>query len=86
MTAVNLYLKIHCLGILKSITNSEVVEIAWPQNNQLETALLTLVTAYPNVANELPRCACAIGDEIVPRSYQLQAGDELVLLPPVGGG
>lgn len=79
-------LKVHCLGILQSQAGQAVGEIDWPQDGSIETALVALVEKYPAVANELPRCACAIGDEIVPRSYQLQAGDELVLLPPVGGG
>lgn len=79
-------LKIHCLGILQSKVGQAICEVDWPQDNSIETALATLVEAHPAVASELPRCACAIGDEIVPRSYQLQAGDELVLLPPVGGG
>ena len=79
-------LKIHCLGILQSQTGQAEIQIEWPQDGSIETALATLVEKHPAVSNELPRCACAIGDEIVPRSYQLQAGDELVLLPPVGGG
>lgn len=79
-------LKIHCLGILQSQAGQALVEIDWPADSQINTALNSLIAQYPAVANELPRCACAIGDEIVPRSYQLQTGDELVLLPPVGGG
>ena len=79
-------LTIHCLGNLQSKTGHTEVEVQWPQDNIIETALATLVAAYPAVANELPRCACAIGDELVPRSHKLQSGDELVLLPPVGGG
>ena len=79
-------LKIFCLGILQNQVGNAEIEIDWPRDSTIETALVTLVETYPAVANELPRCACAIGDEIVPRSYQLQAGDELVLLPPVGGG
>lgn len=79
-------LNIHCLGILQSKTGSALVEIDWPENGSIELALANLEAQYPAVAGELPRCACAIGDQIVPRSHQLNAGDELVLLPPVGGG
>lgn len=79
-------LKVHCLGILQSQTGHAEVHIAWPQDNAVGTALKTLMQQFPSVAAELPRCACAIGDQIVARDYQLQTGDELVLLPPVGGG
>lgn len=79
-------LNIHCLGILQSKTGSALVEIDWPEHGSIELALANLIAKHPAVANELPRCACAIGDQIVPRSHQLKAGDELVLLPPVGGG
>lgn len=79
-------LTIHCLGILQSKTGAERVSIDWPENGSIEAVLVTLESQWPALASELPRCACAIGDELVPRSYQLQAGDELVLLPPVGGG
>lgn len=79
-------LSIHCLGILQSKTGSALVETDWPEDGIIENALVALEAQYPAVSGELPRCACAIGDEIVPRRHQLQAGDELVLLPPVGGG
>lgn len=79
-------LKVRCLGILQSLTGEAVVEIDWPQDNAIENVLNTLVARYPSIAKELPRCACAIGDELVPRNHRLQANDELVLLPPVGGG
>lgn len=38
------------------------------------------------LAQELPRCAFALGDTLVPRSHALGEGDELAVLPPVGGG
>lgn len=79
-------LTIHCLGNLQSITGHSDVQIEWPHDSSIETALTALTATYPTLANELPRCACAIGDRLVPRSHQLQSGDELVLLPPVGGG
>lgn len=79
-------LKIHCLGILQTHTGSPLVEIEWPADNKIETALTTLQKSWPSISGELARCACAIGDALVKREHTLQAGDELVLLPPVGGG
>lgn len=38
------------------------------------------------LAAELPRCAYAVGTELVGRDHALKAGDELAVLPPVSGG
>lgn len=41
---------------------------------------------YPDSAVILAKCACAMGDEIIPRSYSLNKDSTLVLLSPVAGG
>lgn len=41
---------------------------------------------YPDSAAILAKCACAIGDEMIPRSYLLDKNATLVLLSPVAGG
>ncbi len=38
------------------------------------------------LAGELPRCAYAVGADIVSPDHALKAGDELSVLPPVSGG
>lgn len=49
-------------------------------------ALAAELEAVGDLAAELPRCAFAIGTELVPRSHVLAAGDEVAVLPPVSGG
>ena len=45
-----------------------------------------IAARWPQLAAELRRTACAIGDELVSRSARLAPGAELNLLPPVSGG
>lgn len=49
-------------------------------------AVLLLQHEYPELAGAIERCACAVGDAIVPRAALLPANDPIVLLPPVSGG
>jgi molybdopterin synthase sulfur carrier subunit len=49
-------------------------------------ALLLLQHEYPELAGAIERCACAVGDAIVPRLAPLPRADPIVLLPPVSGG
>ena len=41
---------------------------------------------YPDCASLLEKCACAIGEEIIPRRHRLTNHCTLVLLSPVAGG
>jgi len=41
---------------------------------------------YPAVAPLLPRCAAAVNRTYVPAETVLHEGDELVFIPPLGGG
>ena len=52
----------------------------------VQDILIHLTDAYPAFSAQAERTACAVGDELVPRSYALATGDTLVLIPPVAGG
>lgn len=52
----------------------------------LEQALKQLAEIKPDLSENLERCACAIGDELVSRSMLLNADARVALLPPVAGG
>ncbi|BBF78798.1 MAG TPA: molybdopterin synthase sulfur carrier subunit [Acinetobacter ursingii] len=41
---------------------------------------------YPQAEKALERCACAIGEDIIPRQTTLKHDCTLVLLSPVAGG
>jgi len=44
------------------------------------------LAAHGELAQELDRCAFAIGSSLVARAHGLAEGDELAVLPPVSGG
>lgn len=52
----------------------------------LEQALKQLADIKPDLSENLERCACAIGDELVSRSMLVEANTRVALLPPVAGG
>lgn len=48
--------------------------------------LAARLASHGELARELPRCAFAVGDDLVPRTHRLAEGDEVAVLPPVSGG
>ena len=57
-----------------------------PDGAIVADVVATLGTRSGDVAELLTRCAIAVGDEIVPTSHPLAAGDLVAVLPPVAGG
>lgn len=49
-------------------------------------ALIDALDGDPGLLAELDRCAFAVGTDLVPRTYVLNDGDEVAILPPVSGG
>lgn len=81
------HVNVQLFGILQQVGGArerEVTVDALPVS--VADALASLVAAVPALGAHLAHTACAVGDEIVDRSTRLEAGDTLVLLPPVSGG
>ncbi|MCS3526276.1 MoaD/ThiS family protein [Acinetobacter johnsonii] len=55
-------------------------------DSSVTVVLKDLVAQYPAVHTLLERCACAMGEDIVPRQIVLSRDCTLVLLSPVAGG
>lgn len=55
-------------------------------DSSVTVVLKGLVAQYPDVHTVLERCACAIGEDIIPRQTILSRDCTLVLLSPVAGG
>jgi sulfur-carrier protein len=45
-----------------------------------------LLTRYPRLQTIMERSACAVNHGYVPADTTLHEGDEVVFIPPVGGG
>ena len=52
----------------------------------VERALAVLVERYPDLARVLPHCRFAVAQSFGDKDHVLRDGDELALIPPVGGG
>jgi molybdopterin converting factor small subunit len=63
---------------------SITVDVALPA--AVAELVAALATANAGLAELLPHCAIAVGDELVPRDFVVHAGDEVAVLPPVSGG
>ena len=55
-------------------------------DSSVTVVLKDLVAQYPAVHTILERCACAMGEDIIPRQTILSRDCTLVLLSPVAGG
>lgn len=56
------------------------------ENILVSEVLKQISDQYPDSLRVLDRCACAIGDEIIPRRHALKTSCTIVLLSPVAGG
>jgi len=69
-----------CVGGESSIK----VDIALPA--PVSSVVAALAAASAGLAELLPHCAIAVGDELVARDFVVRDGDEIAVLPPVSGG
>lgn len=72
-------------GILRQIMGRQELTLQLPTGT-VEDVLSELCKREPQLAPHLTAVACALGSEIVPRSYTLSDHDSLALIPPVSGG
>lgn len=73
-------------GVLQEISGAKEISTPLAEPTPLTDVLQLLQTQFPDLARHLPRLACAVDDQIVPRSHILHPGATLALLPPVSGG
>jgi molybdopterin converting factor small subunit len=79
-------IKIQFWGITARIagTQGRLLQLDTPAS--VADAVQILADSDAALAAELPRCAYAIGTDIVALHQTLHDGDELAVLPPVSGG
>ena len=62
------------------------LEIICSPNNTVSDILDQVTQQCPAAFAMIERCACAIGEDIIPRQSKLNSDSTLVLLSPVAGG
>jgi len=77
---------VDCYGVTERLAGGSRHVLQLSTGAAIADALEVLAARWPDLTNVLPRCACAVGDAIVPRTRRLAPGERLALLPPVSGG
>jgi molybdopterin converting factor subunit 1 len=79
-------IRIRYFASLREITekNEEIVTV---QEGATVAELREMLLArYPRLQAIMERCLCAVNHEYVPSNLELLDNDEVVFIPPVGGG
>lgn len=79
-------IKVECYGITARLAGAAALALKLEPGSNVADALRALASAWPQLAEMLPSCACAVGDRLVHPSRVLAGGERLALLPPVSGG
>ncbi|MDN5871482.1 MAG: MoaD/ThiS family protein [Nitrococcus sp.] len=79
-------MRIEFYGVLQEAAGDEALELPIATPSRVADILDELAERVPALQTHLPRIACAVGDEVIPRSEMVSGDAPLVLLPPVSGG
>jgi molybdopterin synthase catalytic subunit len=77
---------VRLFGPAREAVGSETIELALPAEATAADAVAALAAAHPGLAGLLPRSRVAVNLEYVDARMRLAPGDEIAILPPVGGG
>lgn len=81
----HMIVKIECFGAIERLLPTDLT-LQCESEMRISDILDYVVRAYPHAGNMLERCACAMGEDIIPRQTLLTADSTVVLLSPVAGG
>jgi sulfur-carrier protein len=71
---------------LREVTGSNEETLSVPDGTNATAVRALLLARYPRLENALARAVCAVNRQYVPPETALHEGDEVVFIPPVGGG
>ena len=77
---------VRLFGPAREAAGGETVELTLPAGATAADAVAELARARPALAPLLPRTRVAVNLEYVDARTPLAPGDEIAILPPVGGG
>ncbi|RDC61500.1 MoaD/ThiS family protein [Adhaeribacter pallidiroseus] len=78
-------LKIRLYGITKDIIGQTWISLDVPKTSKVQDLLYNLKTTYPGLT-KLHSVLVAVNDEYAKPEFELNANDEIALIPPVSGG
>ena len=77
--------KIECFGAVERLLPNDL-SLQFESAMSIADVLDNLVKDYPEAGQMIESCACAIGEDILPRQTLLTSDSTVVLLSPVAGG
>jgi sulfur-carrier protein len=79
-------IRVRYFASLREAVGQEDEALDLPEGADVAAARLTLAARHPAIAPLLPRCIAAVNRAWVADTAALASGDELVFVPPLGGG
>lgn len=79
-------ISIRYFASLREIVGTSLETLTVPEETTVAGVRALLVTRYPRLQAILERCLCAVNRGYVAPDSGLHDGDELVFIPPMGGG
>ena len=77
---------VRLFGPAREAVGADRLELALPAGATAGAALAALAAAHPGLAGLLPRSRVAVNLAYVDPGTRLAPGDEIAIVPPVGGG
>ena len=71
---------------LREITGQNEETLSLPEDTTVAALRDTLLACYPRLQTVMERAVCAVNHHYVSAETILHEGDEVVFIPPVGGG
>ena len=73
-------------SVVKEIVDASAIELSLPKNASVNDLFEQLKKSYPKLRDFEKSILFGIGVEFVDRSYVLNDGDVIAIMPPVQGG
>jgi molybdopterin synthase catalytic subunit len=77
---------VRLFGPAREAAGTESIALALPAGATAGAALAALAEAHPALADLLPRARVAVNQAYIDVATPLAPGDEIAIVPPVGGG
>jgi molybdopterin converting factor subunit 1 len=79
-------LRLRYFASLRETTGKNEESLTLPDEATVADACALLIERYPRLQQLMERAACAVNHRYVSAETVLREGDEVVFIPPIGGG
>lgn len=83
---MTIQIRMRYFAALREIVGAQEEILSVPQGANVADTRVLLLERYPRLDSVLARAVCAVNRAYVPPETVLKEGDEVVFIPPVGGG